>query len=485
MTQSRIDDQLTSALHHYFGFKEFRPGQLDVLQAVMSRRDTLAVLPTGGGKTLLYQLPTYLNDRLTIVISPLISLMQDQVDRLHAHGEKRVIMLSSNLTGRDRATVLRQLSHYRFVFASPEILANQTVITSIKRANPGLFVIDEAHCISQWGPDFRPQYLLLKEAISQLNHPPVLMLTATATPQVRQDILIKLGLESSDVSQVIKSVNRPNIFLAAKKFSNSQEKQDYLTNLVEQLGGRGIIYVSSRRMATELAALLSMKTGLAVAAYHAGIDSLDRYRLQHSFMVNELDIICATSAFGMGIDKDDVRYVIHYQMPGALESYVQEVGRAGRDGQPSLAILLNSPGDDQLQQSLHHVDLPAVEILDRLAAGKINPKILGDRQDLIMFYLQHGYGGQSLQKLFDHRERLSNKKIAVMDDYLQTNLCRRQFIMDYFGETVNKESAHCCCDNDDPDWQVTDIFPKKSSNPVNKNIRTNWQSKIHAIFGLD
>lgn len=485
MTQSKVDDQLTTALHHYFGFKEFRPGQLEVLRAVMSRQDTLAVLPTGGGKTLLYQLPTYLNNRLTIVISPLISLMQDQVDRLHAHGEKRVIMLSSNLTGRDRATVLRQLGHYRFVFASPEILANQSVITSIKRAQPGLFVIDEAHCISQWGPDFRPQYLLLKEAISQLNHPPILMLTATATPQVRQDILAKLGLESSNVCQVIKSVNRPNIFLAAKTFSSGKEKQDYLTSLVEQLGGKGIIYVSSRRMATELATLLSMKTGLAVAAYHAGIDSLDRYRLQHSFMINQLDIICATSAFGMGIDKDDVRYVIHYQIPGSLESYVQEVGRAGRDGQPSLAILLNSPGDDQLQQTLHHIDLPAAEALDRLAAGKLNPRLLGDRQDLIMFYLQHGYNGQSLQKFFDRRERLSNQKIAVMDDYLQTNLCRRKFIMNYFGETQETEHIDSCCDNDHPNWQITDIFSKKNRNLVSQNIHGNWQSKIKAIFGMD
>lgn len=484
MTQTADDRQLTRALHHYFGYDHFRDGQLAVLRSIMAGQDTLAVLPTGAGKTLLYQLPAYLTNRLVVVVSPLISLMQDQVDRLHARGEKRVVMLSSQLSGHARTVVLKNLGAYRFVFASPEILVNPRVLSSVRRAHPGFFVIDEAHCISQWGPDFRPQYLLLKQVIDRLGHPPVLMLTATATPEVRSDILSKLGLDGSEVNQVIRSVNRPNIFLAAQSFGTEQAKRRGLLSLLKQLGGQGIVYASSRRTATDLATWISQQAGLAAAAYHGGIDALDRYRLQQSFMHNELDLICATSAFGMGIDKDDVRYVIHYQVPGSLESYVQEVGRAGRDGQPSLGILLNSPGDFSLQQNLHHIDLPPVDLLDQIKNHQANPKILGDRRDLIMFYLNHGYSGQDVLNLFKKRERLASQKLAVLSDYLQTDSCRHDFIAHYFGEGPIDTHPSFCCDCDQTDWQVAEIVKKQRA--TSKNVHgLDWSSRIKAVFNLD
>lgn len=481
MTQTKqVDQALTAALHKYFHFASFRDGQLPVLRAVIAGQDTLAVLPTGAGKTLLYQLPAYLLNEPVLVVSPLISLMQDQVNRLHAHGEKRVVMLSANLTGDSRRVVLRRLGRYHFIFASPEILSNGQVKASLKRIKVGLLVIDEAHCISQWGPDFRPQYLLLKETIGDLNHPPVLMLTATATPKVRGDILAKLGLAGTGVIQVVRSVNRPNIFLATKQFESDHEKEVALVSFVKQLGSSGIIYVSSRRKATEIATILSAQTDLAVAAYHAGIDVLDRYRIQQAFMSDDLDLICATSAFGMGIDKNDIRYVIHYQMPGSLENYVQEIGRAGRNGQQSLALLLSAPGDANIQASLHQIDLPSAAVLEQIKHHQLSPKILGDRKDLVLFYLQHGYSGQDLRAFFDKRERLAKDKIAVMEDYLRATSCRRQFIMNYFGENRLTDPSDKCCDVDQPDWQMSDVVSPQKVQP--ENGQQDWRARLHEIF---
>ena len=319
-----MDEQrLYQTLKQQFGFDEFRPGQKETIQAVLNQNDVLAVLPTGAGKTLLYQLPAYLMPGSVLIVSPLISLMQDQVDRLRQHGERQVVMLNATLTGRSRQQVLNRLAAYRFIFASPEILAQPSIKHALRKCRISLLVIDEAHCISQWGPDFRPEYLLLKEVKNDLRRPPILLLTATATPRVQNDILQKMGLDEKNVKRVIRSVNRPNIFLAVDQVENDQQKRQRLVKWLHELGGGGIIYFSSRKLANELADWLGEMTGLEVAVYHAGISAIDRFRIQQQFMQGQLQAVCATSAFGMGIDKDDIRYVIHYHLPGSLESYVQ------------------------------------------------------------------------------------------------------------------------------------------------------------------
>ena len=266
-------DRLYQALQQHFGHQEFRDGQLATIEAILAGQDTMAILPTGGGKSLLYQLPAYLRPGIVLIVSPLISLMQDQVDRLHRRGEKRVLLLS----GQDRRTrdqQLSQLDRAKFVFASPEILANPAVAACLRRVNVAMLTIDEAHCISQWGPDFRPEYLLLRRFREELGTPPTLLLTATATPRVQADIIAKMGLAADEVTVIRRSVNRANIFLAVEELASPDEKAARLLQLVKELSGAGIIYFASRRLATATADWLQKQSGLAVAAYHAGMPAV-------------------------------------------------------------------------------------------------------------------------------------------------------------------------------------------------------------------
>lgn len=295
------DRQLLTKLNEQFGFTAFRDGQRETIKAVLNHQDTLAILPTGGGKSLLYQMPGYLLPGTVLIVSPLISLMQDQVDRLHRSGEKRVLMVNGQLTGKSRHQALQRLSSFKFIFTSPESLANPEIINKLKEVRITLFVVDEAHCISQWGPDFRPEYLLLSSIRRSLGSPTTLLLTATATPEVRQDIIQKMGLKGETVTQVIRSVNRSNIYYAVERFISVNEKEQYLIDLVNRLAGSGIIYFASRKLATQFAETLNQKTNKTVAAYHAGIASIDRYRLQQQFMENQIQLICATSALGWGL----------------------------------------------------------------------------------------------------------------------------------------------------------------------------------------
>lgn len=376
-------DRVTQLLQEHFGFSSFRPGQEKSIRAVLAGKNTLTILPTGAGKSLLYQLPAYLLPGTVIVISPLISLMQDQVDRLRQQGEKRVIMLSGQLNGKDRMLVLQHLSSYKFIFTSPEMMSNEQVLNAFENVKTALLVIDEAHCISQWGPDFRPEYLLLKLVRQRLSCPTTLMLTATATPRVRQDILKKIGIV--DVKEVIESVDRSNIFLAVEKVTNQEEKDEKLLQLVAKYQGPGIIYFSSRKLASQMAEWLQSRTKLNVAAYHAGIADIERFQIQHQFMLNQIQVICATSAFGMGIDKNDIRYVIHYHLASNLENYLQEIGRAGRDGQSSLAVILYANGDELIQRQLISIDLPPVSVLQQIKENGISATALENRGNYLNF----------------------------------------------------------------------------------------------------
>ncbi|WP_267201855.1 RecQ family ATP-dependent DNA helicase [Limosilactobacillus kribbianus] len=474
-------DQIYQVLHQRFGYQDFRDGQLETITALLSGHDTLTILPTGAGKSLLYQLPAYLLPSGVVIVSPLISLMQDQVDRLRQQGERRVIMLTGQLQGRDRREVLNSLDQYRFIFASPEMLTNSQVLQALRRVRPSLLVVDEAHCISQWGPDFRPEYLLLKQLRVQLSGVVTLMLTATATPQVRQDIIKKLGLDFDHVRQVIRSVNRPNIFLAVNRVEDADAKQAELVHLVKTLPGPGIIYFASRKLATQQAIMLAQETGLAVAPYHAGMAALERFNIQQQFMANQLQLICATSAFGMGVDKTDLRYIIHYHLPANLASYMQEIGRAGRDGQQSVAVLLYAPGDEGLQSQLTTIDLPSEALLTQVQQGKLQPAVLGEQKELFAFYLKQGYSPRQILRAFHHRQHQLAFNLQKMLDYVGLDRCRRSYLLNYFGEEA-APGQDACCDLDQPDWERH--LPMPASPAPAKGPGLDWQARLRELLNV-
>ena len=354
---------LTAVLKEKFGFDSFKPGQAEVLEALTAGKNTLAMLPTGGGKSLIYQMMGNMRDGLVIIVTPLLSLMQDQVARLNYAGEPKVVALNSTLPQDARRTILRSLDQYKFLFVSPEMLGQTVVQSALRKVKINLLVVDEAHTIVSWGPDFRPDYLALPQVHKKLGQPQLLLLTATATPKMMTDITVPFGLPESDWFIYRQSVDRPNIYLHTETLANEGQKRERLADLVRQLQGPGIVYFSSRKLATSMADWLAENTGRRVAAYHAGLDTMSRYRIQQQFMLGQIDVIAATSAFGMGIDKDNVRYVIHYHLSNDLANYLQEIGRAGRDGEQSAAILLYVPGDENLQLNMIDGTIPNREVV--------------------------------------------------------------------------------------------------------------------------
>ncbi|KRK87879.1 RecQ family ATP-dependent DNA helicase [Lentilactobacillus sunkii] len=479
---------LQSALKNEFGFDSFRPGQETILKNLFSHKNTLAILPTGGGKTLLYQMYGALSRQRVMIVSPLISLMQDQVSRLQYLGSKRVVALTSALDYQEKAVILKHLNQYQFIYASPEMLANEQVLRQIKSLNIGLFVIDEAHCISEWGPDFRPDYLNLGKVRHALGNPLTLMMTATATKTVRQDIIDHLDLESTSVEQIVLPVNRPNIFLSAKILSGQQEKDQTLIDLVRQLHGPGIIYFSSKSKAEQAAVTLSSQTDRRVMAYHGGMDTQQRFHIQQQFMDGNLDIVCATSAFGMGIDKDDIRFVIHYHLPANIQSYVQEIGRCGRDQQPGLAILLYEPNDRYLQMNLIDNTIPDRNLLQYLYQ---HPKALTneDQFRVIKYYYDHGYSFDQATAVFDHSRERRLSELTAMVRYVYHDGCRRDELLKYFDETLSEDQKNSafCCDHDIDFWghwqNFNDKYLKQSEKSVEYRPQS-WHEVIDKLFLL-
>lgn len=476
-----LSETLHNILHDKFGFESFRPGQEETLQSTLQGRPTLAILPTGSGKSLLYQVPAYMTTGLIVVVSPLISLMEDQVDRIRQQGDFKVAMLNSRLDYRQQRSILNSLQSFRFLFLSPETLVKKRVLATLQHTSLSLFVIDEAHCISQWGPNFRPEYLLIKQVLQTLAPNRILMLTATATQRVANDIIDKLGLRQDRVSVIRKTVNRNNIFLAVKKLPDETGKQKYLFKMVARLGSGGVIYFSSKKVAGEVATQLSGRCHLRVGIYHAGISNLQRYQVQQQFMHNEIDVICATSAFGMGINKNDIRYVIHYHLPGSIESYVQEFGRAGRDGRPALALLLYCPGDEQIQATLGQIKLPGHDVLAAVQDHQLPAKVLGEQQELLQFYLLHHYSVDQIERILKEQNRLSKRRLFDMLDYLHSDHCFRQIINHYFdGQPGTKPTP--CCSNDQPDWEIQDLHLPPVQRHNSQHDVNSWQQVIDRLF---
>ncbi len=363
-------------LQRLFGFSSFNGKQEEVIRQVMSGVDTIAVMPTGAGKSLCYQLPAMLLPGLTLVISPLIALMKDQYDSLPAEVYGRTTFINSTLDVEELAQRMQEIfaGKYKLVYCAPERLRQQSFVAALRRARISLLVIDEAHCVSMWGHDFRPDYLFIGPTLKQLGEPQLLALTATATPQMRQEIAAQLG---RDLEPVVASVFRANLYYEVEVLDDKEAKMRRLVEICKAEAGAGVVYARSRETCEQLAAMLKRER-VQAAYYHAGMPPEERSRTQENFMLDRVRVMVATIAFGMGVDKSNVRFIVHFSPPGTLEGYVQESGRAGRDGRPSRCVLLVTSGDKanlsrwKKQEQLSKDELRAVyrEITQQVPAGR-------------------------------------------------------------------------------------------------------------------
>ncbi|HEX8127826.1 MAG TPA: RecQ family ATP-dependent DNA helicase [Pyrinomonadaceae bacterium] len=370
-------DSALAALREHFGFEAFREGQREVIDAILDGHDTVVVMPTGGGKSLCFQLPALMNEGATIVVSPLIALMKDQVDALHARNLPATFINSSVDFEEQKARIagIRQ-GKYKLVYVAPERFRSAHFVEALKSVNVSLFAVDEAHCVSTWGHDFRPDFLRLKSAIEEIGRPQVVALTATATPHVRADIIEQLALR--EPRAFVSGFDRPNLSIRVVHTQKEREKIAHVKSLAAAAkGGSGIIYSSTRKSVEQVARRLQ-DAGLSVVAYHAGMEEAERTRAQDDFMSGRRQMIVATNAFGMGIDKADIRFVIHYHLPGSIEAYYQEIGRAGRDGLPSECVLLFNYADKRTQDYFIEGSYPPPEII-----AKVYEALVATRQQHI------------------------------------------------------------------------------------------------------
>ncbi|MFC4737992.1 RecQ family ATP-dependent DNA helicase [Bacillus daqingensis] len=463
-------------------FDTFRPGQEEVISAILSGRDTLAVLPTGSGKTLCYQLPAGIMPGLTIVVSPLVSLMDDQVTQLKMNGFQRVAALHGNKPPAEKKRIWQKLHLLKLLYVSPEMLAVEKIRSQFKKINVPLLVVDEAHCISQWGHEFRPDYQNLGRFRKELGEPVLLALTATASERVRSDIMSSLNLQNPVIEA--HSVNRENIFLAIETQHDPQSRQQRLMELVTSAAKPCIIYTGTRRDAEVWSSLYKG----ASAYYHGGMHAEDRNSIQGQFLYNEIDVLFATSAFGMGINKPDVRSVIHGYMPPSIEQYVQEIGRAGRDGERAIAYAVLAESDFVLPWHFVEMEIPGQKWLQEelLPAsetpGKLEELIEGapfaeHTTSLLRSHLikakAKGSERKRIERLmthFEQRRRERSQQIQKMTDFVHAPSCFRKQVLAYFEEEPFAADKWCCS-NCHP-------VPKLSSALVKLESTVGWQALL-------
>ena len=358
-----MKDERFRVLSEKFHFSGFRKWQEEIIDTLLTRRDVVVVMPTGSGKSLCYQLPALLLDGVTLVISPLIALMKDQVDGL-VENQVPATFINSVLTPSEQGQRLREIQQgrYKLVYIAPERFRNPGFMEGIQSCRVSLFAVDEAHCVSEWGHDFRPDYLRLKGVVEKLGHPPVAALTATATPDVRRDIITQLGLRQPVT--FVAGFDRPNLRFQVKRVEGEADKIDAIWGLLKKEAQRGIIYAATRKNVETLTSALR-SNGYKAGGYHAGMEMESRKFVQDSFMEGTLPVVVATNAFGMGIDKADLRFVVHYDIPGSPEAYYQEVGRAGRDGKPATCLLLFNYADTFTQEFFIDGSYPPRDMIER------------------------------------------------------------------------------------------------------------------------
>ncbi len=470
-----MKDRVAATAKKTFGYESLRPGQKEAIDSVIAGIDTIAVFPTGAGKSAIYQIPAVMLDGPTVVISPLIALQKDQVDSLRAHNAGGAAVVNSHTRAADKEEFLGELESgdLEFIFLTPEQLAKPEILARVQEAKPSLFVVDEAHCISEWGHDFRPDFLKLGAAIEALGHPRVLALTATASQPVREEIALRLGMREPNV--IVKGFDRPNIRLRVETFRNKTDKLEDLLKRVSWQGGSGIVYVSSRARAEQIAQEICERD-IRAMHYHAGLPAKERSYIQDEFMSGRIPVIVATSAFGMGIDKHDIRFVFHFDIPHSLDAYYQEIGRAGRDGEPAEAILFYRAEDMNIHKFFAGGGKVNEEALDRIARvvqEKDAPVTM--KQIAEETHLSKAKVAKAVQRLEDagaiaetpdggltadenatdgvhaagqeneQRHAAEVKRMDEMRAYAETVGCRRAAILRYFGE----QSAEFCgnCDH--------------------------------------
>ncbi|MFC4404323.1 RecQ family ATP-dependent DNA helicase [Gracilibacillus xinjiangensis] len=490
MYESSLEDYL----QRYFGYTSFRTGQKEIIESVLSQNNTLAVLPTGSGKSICYQLPAMIMGGTVLVISPLLSLMTDQIKEIKAFGMRDVIAINSMTPVQEKHVSMRNLMKYKLIFTSPEMLQNSFFVTKLKKICLSLFVVDEAHCISQWGYEFRPDYLRLANVHKELNSPPILALTATATPEVQSDIIHSLQLK--DCNKYIYPMDKPNLSFAVKKVTETSEKKRDIVNTLKKFTVPTMIYFSSRKEAENISYFLQQELpDLKTAFYHGALDTTDRLLIQQQFMANQLDVICCTSAFGMGINKMDVRLVIHYHAPSQLESFIQEVGRAGRDGKECVSLLYYHESDQHISRRLIESELPDIDLIEHVLKyimdnqiterSKLEDyflKITGDNEIQWRFFqyqlevrevliddiidknmINIDELTKSIDRLILKRQLYKQKKMYEMNDWINVNKCRRAALYEHFQSSIQKPLNMCCdyCDFKWHDWNPVMINRKK------------------------
>jgi ATP-dependent DNA helicase RecQ len=461
-----------------FGWSELRPGQLEAIAALTGGQDVLVVMPTGAGKSAIYQVAGAVLGGPVLVISPLIALQHDQRESLleldsAEYSESSVVTLNSSLPAGERERALRHLDtgQIDFLFLAPEQLSNADLLDRLARARPRLVVVDEAHCVVSWGHDFRPDYLLLGDAINRVGAPPVVALTATAAPPVRAEIAERLHLRNAAVS--VSGFDRPNLGLAVQAFVERSAQYEALVDTAVRLAGPGIVYTATRKDTAELVDLLTA-VGRSAAAYHAGLTSTVRSETQDAFLAGDIDIIVATSAFGMGIDKPDVRFVLHAAVPESLDAYYQEIGRAGRDGKPAEVVLFYRQADLGLRKffTAGGLDRGTLELVYGTAAASpepLTPAEIADRSGLNRRRVQRAVSLLADVQAFDtvasgaaeasgervasaadraleiveQRKAFESSRLEMMRGYAETSDCRRVMLLSYFGEAVSGPCGHC------------------------------------------
>ncbi len=484
-----VTDAILS-LQKHFGFDDFREGQREVIGSILEGKDAVVVMPTGSGKSLCYQLPAMILNGATVVVSPLIALMKDQVDALQARGLPATFINSSISESEQHARIesLRR-RELKLVYVAPERFRSSRFTSALQSIPISLFAVDEAHCISTWGHDFRPDYLRLKNVIRSLGKVQTLALTATATPYVRSDIIQQLGLDQPQT--FISGFDRPNLSIEVVHTEKEREKIAHIRRLAQTHKGSGIIYASTRKAVEQVGSKLKA-ANLSVSTYHAGMTDSVRIKAQDDFMNGRTQMIVATNAFGMGIDKSDIRFVVHYQMPGSIEAYYQEIGRAGRDGLPSTCVLLFNYADKNTHDFFIEGSYPDITIVkqvyDSLASTELKrielstseiARRTGERNEMAvqsaLYVLERaghiqrtapalnrtGRGaqqGRSIVMLDEvpvkqlrvdardvaRRGELERRKLREIIDFCYTDYCYRAHILNYFGDRNHKRQCGTC-----------------------------------------